>query len=47
MQIDRPKLVGRCPVCGKLFEAQRRSKRYCSNSCRVRAQKRRAKEAGR
>ena len=29
------KTVKECPVCGKRFEAQRSTKRFCSTNCRV------------
>ena len=41
--ITRPTLVGRCPVCGAYFRAERRSKVYCSAACLVRASEQRRK----
>ena len=31
--------MGVCPVDGTLFEAERRSKRYCSDRCRKQAER--------
>lgn len=44
MLIEHEK-VGECEHCGKLFAAQRSSRRYCSNSCRVMDSMRRKKDA--
>lgn len=33
----------RCSVCGKLFEASQRGRRYCSNACRQLAYRERGK----
>jgi hypothetical protein len=35
--ITRPALVGRCPVCGRFFTAERRSKVYDRAVCAVKA----------
>lgn len=36
-EISRPTLVGRCPVCDRLYLAERPTRKYCSAACRVKA----------
>lgn len=38
--------VKRCEVCGAEVHAMRSTRRYCSDACRQRAHKRKAKRAG-